>query len=196
MVKGLVTVLVHSNQPIWFWAGSGPAHWSGPSPAHFKKNLKEQIFFNICDFPRVLFYAILFNLGLFSVILKKYESGIKIPCFHQNFQKYKKNKKNVFVHTAKCLKAKKSYCVCHTPAKKCFSMHFGFNNQFIKVKRILTKFSKTTTILFCLSFSIRGTTLHVRRILDLYSIFFGRRTVRFYPIKIRTSLLRRAFLEP
>jgi hypothetical protein len=46
-------------------------------------------------------------------------------------------------------------------------MHFGFNNQFIKVKRTLTKISKTTKILFCLSLSIRGMTLHVMRILDI-----------------------------
>jgi len=55
--------------------------------AHFKK--KEQIFFNICDFPRVLFYTVLFNLGLFPVNLKKYKYSIKIPGFRQNFQKYK-----------------------------------------------------------------------------------------------------------
>jgi hypothetical protein len=40
----------------------------------------------------------------------------------------------------KCLKTKKSYCVFHTPKKKqCFSMHFGFNNQFIKVRKTLAK---------------------------------------------------------
>jgi len=73
-------------------------------------------------------------------------------------------------------------------------MHFGFNNQFIKVKRTLTKISKTTKILFCLSFSIRGMILHVIRIPDI-KFFSNVRMVRFYPIKIRTSLLRRAFLE-
>jgi len=52
-------------------------------------------------------------------------------------------------------------------------MHFGFNKQFIKVKRTLTKISKTTKILFCLSFSIRGTTLHVIRILDIKFCFFS-----------------------
>ena len=45
-------------------------------------------------------------------------------------------------------------------------MHFGFNNQFIKVKRILANISKTTKILFCLSLSTRGMTLHVMHILD------------------------------
>jgi hypothetical protein len=46
-------------------------------------------------------------------------------------------------------------------------MHFGFDNQFIRVKRTLAKISKTTKIVFCLSFSIRGTILHVICILDI-----------------------------
>ena len=54
--------------------------------------------------------------------------------------------------------------------KQCFSMHFGFNNQFIKVKRTLAKISKTTKILFCLSFSIWGTNLHVKHIPDIKTI--------------------------
>jgi hypothetical protein len=74
-------------------------------------------------------------------------------------------------------------------------MHFGFNNQFIKVKRTLTKISKTTKILFCLSFSIRSTTLDVIHIPDIKFFFLDARTVRFYLIKIRISLLRRAFLK-
>jgi hypothetical protein len=52
-------------------------------------------------------------------------------------------------------------------------MHFGFNNQFIKVKRTLTKIKKTTKILFCLFFSIRGTILHVIRISDIKFFFSG-----------------------
>jgi len=76
-------------------------------------------------------------------------------------------------------------------------MHFSFNNQFIKVKRTLAKISRTTKILFCLSFSIRGMTLYVLRILDIKFCFFtDARIVRFYPMNIRTSLLRRAFLHP
>ena len=51
-------------------------------------------------------------------------------------------------------------------------MHFSFNNQFIKVKRTLAKISKIKKILLCLSFSIRGTTLHVIRILDIKFFFF------------------------
>jgi hypothetical protein len=44
-------------------------------------------------------------------------------------------------------------------------MHFGFNNQFIKVKRTLAKISKTPK--FYLSLSTQGTTLHVIRIPDI-----------------------------
>jgi len=71
------------------------------------------------------------------------------------------------VHTVKCLKAKKIILYFSYTKKQCFSMHFGFNNQFIKVKKTLAKISKTTKNLFCLSLSIRGTTLHVIRIPDI-----------------------------
>jgi len=72
-------------------------------------------------------------------------------------------------------------------------MHFGFNNQFIKVKRILTKISKTTKILFCLSFSTRGTTLHVTCIPDIKLSFSNARTVRFYLIKIKNLFIKERF---
>ena len=55
----------------------------------------------------------------------------------------------------------------YTKKKIYFSMHFGFNNQFIKVKRILANISKTTKILFCLSLSTWGMTLHVMHIPDI-----------------------------
>jgi len=54
------------------------------------------------------------------MLLKIQKSDIKISGFRQNFQNtkkklvLKKKRKNVFVHTAMCLKAKKSYCVFHT----------------------------------------------------------------------------------
>ena len=62
-------------------------------------------------------------------------------------------------------------------------MHFGFNNQFIKVKRTLTKILKTTKILFCLSFSIQGTTLHVIRILDIKFFFQTLERLGFTPLR-------------
>jgi hypothetical protein len=39
MMERLVTVLIHSNQPIRFWARFGPAHWSGLGPAQFQKKI-------------------------------------------------------------------------------------------------------------------------------------------------------------
>jgi hypothetical protein len=78
----------------------------------------------------------------------------------------------VFIKTSKNTKKiekRKNYFCAY--GKKCFSIHFGFNNQFIKVKRTLAKISKTTKILFCLSFSIQGMTLHVIRIPDIKKFF-------------------------
>jgi hypothetical protein len=46
-------------------------------------------------------------------------------------------------------------------------MHFGFNNQFIKVKRTLTKISKTTQILFCLVLVSGIRNLYVKCILNI-----------------------------
>ena len=61
------------------------------------------------------------------------------------------------MHTTKSLKAKKFHIVFSynkEKSKKCFSMHFDFNNQFIKVTRIWPIFQKfQKNILFC--FSIR-----------------------------------------
>jgi hypothetical protein len=76
-------------------------------------------------------------------------------------------------------------------------MHFGFNNQFIKVKRTLTKISKTTQILFCLVLVSGIRNLYVKCILNIKKVFFvdNIEQLGFTPIKIRTSLQRRAFLK-
>jgi hypothetical protein len=44
------------------------------------------------------------------------------------FVNLKKILKNIFVHMAKCLKAKKIILCFSYTKKQCFSMHFGFNN--------------------------------------------------------------------
>ena len=184
------------------WANAGPAQdgWAGPGSVFFLKKKKNKLAKKYCfgiflQFPRVFVTLFLINIGLYFYVIKNIKSSIKIPGFHQNFQNTKNFEKNVFVHTAKCLEAKKSYCVFYTPKKQCFSMHFGFNNQFIKVKRTLAKISiNNKEFYFVLSFSIRGTILHVIRIPNIKS-FSNVRTVRFYPIKIRTFLVRRVFLE-
>ena len=101
---------------LCIWARFRPAHWIGPDPVKLKKKLK----FYFQNFVTFSYFAIRFllNIGLYF-ILKKYESSIKIPGFRQNFQKYKKKrKKNVFVHTVKCLKTKKKIILCLSYKKK------------------------------------------------------------------------------
>jgi len=144
--------------------------------------------------PRVLFYAILFKSVCFW---KNTNPVLKYLIFVKTSKNTKtKLKKKIFLCIRPSVSKLKKIILCLSYTnKKCFSMHFGFNNQFIKVKRILVKISKTTKILFYLSFSIRGTTLHVIRLPDIKFLFSDARTVRFYRIKIITSLLRRAFLE-
>ena len=67
-------------------------------------------------------------------------------------------------------KVKKNHFVFFIHQKKCFSMHFGFNNQFIKVKRILAKISKKTTKILFL-FKIWGMSLYVIHIPDINFFF-------------------------
>jgi len=64
-------------------------------------------------------------------------------------------------------------------------MHFGFNNQFIKVKRTLAKISKTTKILFCFVLISGITNLYVKRISDIKKVFSfdNIEHLGFYPIR-------------
>jgi mannose/fructose/N-acetylgalactosamine-specific phosphotransferase system component IIB len=79
-------------------------------------------------------------------------------------------------------------------------MHFGFNNQFIKVKKTLAKISKTTKILFCFVLISEITNLYVKRTSDIKKVFFFfdniEQLARFLPDKIRISLQRMTFLKP
>ena len=94
MQRGLVTVL------IWAWAGtSAQPTIDGSDPTQF-----------FLLFPRVF-------LRLFLLVSEYIFMSLKIqnPIFKYTvFVNLKKIEKNVFVHTAKCLKAKKSFCVFHT----------------------------------------------------------------------------------
>jgi hypothetical protein len=137
----------------------------------------------------------LISVYFFVISKKNMNLVLKYPVFVKTSKNKKNNKKLFLCIQSSVSKLKKSYCVFHTPEKKYFNMHFGYNNHFIKVKGTLAKISKTTKILFCLSFSIRGMTLHIICIPDIKLFFSDSKTVRFYPIKIRSSLLRRAFLE-
>jgi len=77
------------------------------------------------------------------------------------------------MHTAKPLKVKNSYCIFiqqRKLQKKKFSMHFGFNNQFIKVTRTWPKFQKKSKKIFCLVLIFGITNLYVKRILDIRKV--------------------------
>jgi len=83
------------------------------------------------------------------------------------------------MHTAKSLKAKKkkkSYCISIHQRKLqkiyilYFSMHFGFNNQFIKVMRTWPIFQKKKKICFVLIPGIMN--LYVKCIPNIKKIIF------------------------
>jgi hypothetical protein len=103
--------------------------------------------------------------------------------FLQKYKKIWKKEKNILCIRPSVSKLKKSYCVFYTPKNNVLTCNFDFNNQFSKVKRTLTKISKTTKILFCLSFSIRGTKLHVMRISDINFFFFFNVRTGFTPLR-------------
>jgi hypothetical protein len=139
------------------------------------KKLKKYILFNICDFPPFFIY-VLFKFGLLFCHFKNTNSVLKYPVFVKTFKNIKtiEKKKTMFLCIwSSVLKLKKKIILCFfIQQKTMFSMLFGFNNQFIKVKRTLARILKTTKILFCLFFSIRGMTLHVIHILDIKFCFF------------------------
>ena len=96
------------------WAGSGPAQngWARSGPVFFfkKKKLAKKycLGFFFLQFPRVFVTLFFINIGLYFYVIKNTKSSIKIPGFRQNFQNtknFEKKEKNVFVHTAKCLKS-------------------------------------------------------------------------------------------
>jgi len=71
------------------------------------------------------------------------------------------------MHMAKYLKEKNHIIFSYNKNSKiCINMHFGFNNQFIKVTRTRPIFQKFQKYYF-FSFSIWVTTLHVRCIPDI-----------------------------
>jgi hypothetical protein len=102
--------------------------------------------------------------------LKIQNPVLKYPVFVKTFKIQKTLKKNVFVHTAKCLKAKKSYCVFIHEKNNVLACILALITSLLKSREHWPKFQKTKKILFCLSFSIRGTNLHVKRIPDIKTI--------------------------
>ena len=136
---------MHSNQLIInFWAGAGPCSfcWAGAGPflfwpgaGPFEKN--------ISDFLAFLFY----QFWLISVCIlhrKNTNLVLKYPVFVKTFKNTKKieKKKKMFFCIRPSVSKLKNHSVFSYTKKQCFSMHFDFNNQFIKVKRTLAKISK------------------------------------------------------
>ena len=89
----------------------------------------------------------------------------KLPKIQKNLEK-----KNVFVHTAKCFKDKKIILCFSYTRKKCFSIHFGFNNQFIKVTRTLANISKNQKKIFCFVLMSGIMNLYVKYIPDIKKV--------------------------
>ena len=76
------------------------------------------------------------------------------------------------MHTAKCLKAKKSYCVFHKKKKtNVLACILALITSLLKSREHWPKFQKQEKFYFVLSFSIRGMILHVIRILDIKFFF-------------------------
>jgi len=153
------------------WVGLGPAQngWARSSPVFLKKNSK--IFFGILQFSRVFFMSFWLISSSIFMLLKIQHSVLKYPVFVKTL---KKKHVFVFMHTTKSLKAKKLIFYFHTTKKtskkKCFIMHFGFNNQFIKVTRIWPIFLKNPKKIILFLFISRITNLHVKRIPDIKTI--------------------------
>jgi hypothetical protein len=84
------------------------------------------------------------------------------------------------MHTAKSLKSKKIILYIHTTKKTflkkyiCFSMHLGFNNQFIKVTRTRPIFQKKTPKkIYIFSLLISGiTNLYIKRTPNIKKLVF------------------------
>ena len=93
------------------------------------------------------------------MLLKIQKYDFKIPGFRQklpqNTKKLKKEKK-IFLCIRPSVSKLKIHIVFFIHQKKCFSMHFGFNNKFIKVKRKLAKFSKKQQTFYFVCLLVSG----------------------------------------
>ena len=140
------------------------------SPRPFKKKIKK-IFVSFIIFPRS-FYVILINIGQYFYVVK-YKSGIEIPGFRLSRIQKQNKKKYFFVHTAKCLKTKNSYCIfLYTKKKNVLACILALITSLLKSREYWPKFQKHNKILFCLSINIPGMTLYVIYIPDILLLIF------------------------
>jgi len=63
-------------------------------------------------------------------------------------QKKLEKKKNIFVQTAKCLKAKKSYCAFHTPKNNVLTCILALITSLLKSREHWPKFQKQQNFYF------------------------------------------------
>ena len=147
LINSQVTVCTVTSPCIW--VRFGPAHVFGPDSAHFKEKNQKYLFQHFIIFPRS-FYVILINIGQHFYT----NPVLKYPVFGKNFQKYKKTnnwkkrEKNVFVHTAKCLKAKKSYCIFHTPKNNILACILALITSLLKSREHRPKSQKQQKFYF------------------------------------------------
>ena len=101
------------------------------------------------------------------------------------------------MHTIKCLKAKKSYCIFYTPKNNVLACIFYFNNLFIEVKRTLAKISKTKKKLFYVILVSGITNLYIKHIPDIKKVFSfdDIEQLGFYPIRKRSPYRGGLFLN-
>jgi hypothetical protein len=83
-------------------------------------------------------------------------------------QKNLKKKKKMFLCIQPSVSKLKNHIVFfHTPKNNVLTCILALITSLLKSREHWPKFQKTTKILFCLSLSIRGMTLHVMRIPDI-----------------------------
>ena len=126
-------------------AGLSPCCWAGSAQPISKKYI---YIFQYLWFPHVLIYVFFCLISVFILHRKNKNLVLKYMVF-VNFWKVQKKilkkKEKCFLCIQPSISKLKNHSVFHTPKKSYFfSMHFGFNKQFIKVMRTLAKISKTT----------------------------------------------------
>jgi hypothetical protein len=85
------------------------------------------------------------------MLLKIQNPILKYPIFVKTSKIQKDNlkkEKNIFVHTAKCLKAKKSYCVFHTPKNNVLACILALITNLLKSREHWLKFKKKQKFYF------------------------------------------------
>jgi len=116
--------------PISFRADFGPvSFWAGFDPVQ-KKHVGKFVIFSHISLLNCAYYWFVF------LYCKDRNLVLRYPVFVKTL-------KNVFLCIQPCLLKKKIILYFHTIkkiSKICISMHFGFNNQFIKVTRTRSKF--------------------------------------------------------